>query len=113
MGLDMYLYQLKKVDEKDDINDIAKAFEYYGYFDGREIPEENNDSIDQDDYFNYTGKDYEDLDLDIINKYKNHTLDNGGGSLIDEVIYWRKANAIHEFLIEHSIGYNKKLHIVI
>lgn len=109
MGLDMHLYQLKKVDENDDVEKIGDAFTYYDYLDDDEVTREKFDKVDPYEYWLVTNRRYEDLDFDIINKYKNHTLYNGKGSLFDELIYWGKANAIHEFFIKNSMDYDENI----
>lgn len=110
MGLDMYLYRLKKVDESDDIEKIGDAFVYYDeYLDGKEVTREDFDKVDPYEYYMMTNGIYEDLDFDIINKYKDHALYSGEGSLSDELIYWGKANAIHQFLVKNSLDYSEDI----
>lgn len=108
MGLDMYLYALKKVDENDDIEKIDHAFTYYDYIDYKKVTKNDFDKVNPEDYWLYTNEFWEDLDFDIVDKYKDYPS-NEDWSLCSELIYWGKANAINKFFIENSIDYNKDL----
>lgn len=103
MGLDMYLYKMKRK-EGVTINDI---FNLDSYFDYLERKDKYKDSTCKE----YCGIDEEDVRKELIPEYykeyipRYYAWDEDKKSprtmLYENIAYWRKANAIHQFFVEN------------
>ena len=102
MGLDMFLYQFKKIDKEDDVKDIVNASKLYDFIDFIK-----RNSIDPRDFFEYTVCKYNEIDFNIFRKYKK--IFKESNFLEFEEIYRRKANAIHNYLLKNSLEFDEKI----
>lgn len=101
MGLDMYLYQLKKIDNEDNVKDVVNANIYYFLKNNHQIENNKQGFKELKRFLKIAGIQCKDLNYGIIKKYKKVLEKNN--PLDDEIVYWRKANAIHSYLIENSL----------
>lgn len=107
MGLDMFLYQLKKIDNEDNIEDIIVANAYYSFKRNTSNKDSLNSQKELEEFFEYSGYDYDKFNFDIVKKY--HSVFEKNNPLDDEIIYWRKANAIHNHLLKNSLEFDKEI----
>ena len=100
MGLDMYMFRVKRINDAS-LADISLVNDYLDWKGkgGKYTFEE------------WCGKDVNKVNMQLVNKYLNHHKDRYSNwdtdkkypykSIMENICYWRKANQIHDWLVEN------------
>lgn len=105
MGLDMYLYKVKKIDGAT-LKEIRNINAFFEYSEDKENGKVKNYTPEE-----WNGCNVTTIDNELMTKYMPEYTNRywcwdtekkyGHNSLFEEIGYWRKANAIHNWFVEN------------
>lgn len=109
MGLDMYLNRMgRPMSNRATANDVVNIENYIDYIEDCKNPDSKARNYSMEEW---CGTKLEDIDADLLEFYRHYYTEKYYAwdiereyphrRIMEQVAYWRKANAIHDWFVEH------------